>query len=215
MPNPTIQDCVLDIPEIQYDKHEIQKIYEQVKQYERIKVRTGYTYPPGFVSKTRVIQYDDHNIPDPSDRGKTVNFLDFDYIRKLVNQFKFADMVHPAQITMISYAEGFTFPPHFDGEQAATVVMFPFIESSEPVKLDFYHEDGIEYTPFANYDDMNYDRIFYTHTYSDSHPTLFNSQIIHGIKPTVGFNVRLKINVPEKFSSVVQKYKEGTLVSVA
>lgn len=212
-PNP--QECFLEISEIEYDKSELVKIYEKVKQYERIKKRNGYNYPEGFVSKTRVIQFDDHNIPNPEDFGKSVNFLDFDYIRSITNRFNFNSKIYPGQITMISYADGFTFPPHVDGTQATSVIMLPFICPPEPIKLDFYHEDGLEYVPFANYVDMDDSKIFYTHTYSETNPTIFNSQIIHGIKPTSGLNVRLKINIPELFSVVRQKYRSKTLVSVA
>lgn len=209
---PTKQDCILEIPEIEYDKTELVKIYEQVKGYSRIKRRPNKVYPPGFVSKTLVMQYDDHGIPNPEDFGKSVNFLDFEYIRNIAEQFNLKKKIHPGNITMMSYADGFDFNPHVDGPQASSVIMFPFIATGSTAEIDFYYQENIDYVPFENYEDMGYSKIFYSHTYSDKYPTVFNSQIIHGIKPISGFQVRLKINVPEKLLAIRQRYESGLLL---
>jgi hypothetical protein len=203
------EDCVLELPELQYDKTELLKIYEQVKDYARVKYLPWRETPPEYVKKDEAkalsIQYSDHEIRNPSDHNKSVNLLDFEYIKNLVSRFNIK--IHPASVNMLIYKEDYVFKPHADG-WAASVIMFPIISTSA---IDFYHESGMQFESYKEYE-MGYDKIVYSHYYTDKYPTIFNSHIIHGVKPTSGFQVKLKINLDEQFYSIRKKYKNGFLI---
>jgi hypothetical protein len=203
------EDCILEIPNVTYDKNELLKIYEQVKDYARVKYLPWNKTPTEFAKKDDVkavtIQYNDHEIRNPADHGGGVNLLDFEYIRNLVGRFNLN--IHPANVSMIIYKEGYVFKPHVDG-WAASVLMFPIMSTSA---IDFYHETGMQFESYKEYA-MGYDKIIYSHYYSDTYPTFFNSHIIHGVKPTLGFQVKLKINLNDDFYSIRERYKSGILV---
>lgn len=205
------EDCVLEIPEITYDKFELLKIYEQVKDHARVKYLPWSKTPNNeFVkpdeAKAVTIQYNDHEIRNPSEHGKGVNLLDFEYIRDLFSNFNLK--IHPASISMMIYKEGYVFKPHVDG-WAASVLMFPIISTSA---IDFYHEKGMQFESYKEYP-IDYDKIIYSHYYNDIHPTIFNSHIIHGVKPTTDFQVKLKVNLNEDFYSIRERYKAGILLT--
>lgn len=203
------EDCILEIPEIIYDKLELLKIYEQVKDHARVKYLPWSKTPNGFVkndeAKALTIQYNDHEIRNPDDHGRGVNLLDFKYIRDLFSNFNLK--IHPASISMMIYKEGYVFKPHVDG-WAASVLMFPIISTSA---IDFYHETGMQFESYKEYA-MEYDKIIYSHYYNDTYPTFFNSHIIHGVKSTTGFQVKLKMNLNDDFCSIRERYKAGMLV---
>lgn len=207
--NITSEDCILEIPEITYDKNELLKIYEQVKNYARVKYLPWSKTPSEFIkndeSKALTIQYNDHGIRNPSDCNGGVNLLDFKYIRNLFSRFNLK--IHPENVSMLIYKEGYIFKPHVDG-WAASVLMFPIISTSA---IDFYHEKDMQFESYKEYS-MGYDKIIYSHYYKDASPTFFNSHIIHGVKPTTGFQVKLKVNLNEDFCSIRERYKDGPLV---
>jgi len=211
------EDCVLEIPELKYDKTELQKIYEQVKDFARVKylpwVETKRDFKKVEESKSTIIQYNDHEIRNPLEFGKGVNLLEFDYIKDLANQFSFVHPIHPGNVTMILYKENFMFKPHVDG-YANAVVMFPIFSSKELAPINFYHRTGMTYESYKEYPDVTDYDVIYTHHYSDKHATIFNSHVIHSIKTTTGFQVKLKFNVNEPFDSIRTKYRNNRLVSM-
>ena len=207
----TKEDCVLELPELEYDKNELLKIYEQVKDHARVKYFPLYPTPAEYTkpedSPSLSIQYNDYEIRNPADHGKGVNLLDFDYINRLAQRINFNFKLHPANVSMLIYKDGTIFRPHVDG-YSASVVMFPIIVSST---LEFYHEPGMTYEACKEYE-MGYDKIVYSHTYPDTYATLFNSHVIHGVKPTTGFQVKLRFNTNEQFYSIREKYKNKNLI---
>jgi hypothetical protein len=211
----TKEDCILEIPEVSYDKNKLLEIYEQVKDYARVKYLPWRETPKEFIqkdnSKALVIQHTDNEIRNPNEFGKGANLLEFSYIRELTERFNFNRKIVSSDISMIVYKDGFTFKPHADGH-AACVVMFPIIVSSY---IDFYHESNMVFESYKEYDKMDYDKIVHSHYYNETYATIFNSHVIHGVKPTKGFQVKLKINMNEQFHSVREKYKNGTLVSMS
>jgi hypothetical protein len=211
------EDCILEIPEIQYDKAELFKIYEQVKHHARVKYLPWVETPKEFKkiedSRGAVIQCGDHEIRNPEYFGKGVNLLDFDYIKKIAERFRFKHPVYPGNVAILIYKENFIFKPHVDG-YANSVVMLPIVVSETPSPIDFYHQPNMVFEQYKEYDGIPDDSLIYSHQYSDNYATIFNSHVIHGVKPTTGFQVRLKININEPFESVREKYKNGELVTM-
>lgn len=207
------EDCVLELHQIEYDKNELVKIYEEVKEKSRVKYLPWRETPKEFTkrenAKALILQYDDHEIRNPADHRKGVNLLQFDYIKQLVSKFNFDHEIHAGHITMLIYNDNFVFKPHVDG-YAKSVVMFPIILPPIPSPVDFYEYDQ-SYEINREFD-IDEDRIAYTHYYSDINPTIFNSHLVHGVRSTTGFQVKMKININEDFSSILEKYKNGTLI---
>lgn len=214
----TKEDCILEIPEITYDKNELLKIYEQVKDHARVKYLPWRETPKEFTqkehSKALVIQHTDNEIRNPQEFGKGVNLLDFEYIRELTRRFNFSHPITSPNLSMLVYRDNFIFKPHADG-WAAAVIMFPIFVSDVASPIDFYHEPNMKFESYKEYDYMTDDKIIYTHDYSDTHPTIFNSHVVHGVRPTTGLQIKLKINIAEQFYSIREKYRNGTLVSMS
>lgn len=207
----TKDSCLLELPELQYDKNELLKIYNEVKDYARVKYLPWKEVPSTFTkpedSKSLIIQSHDYQIKNPDDHNKGINLLEFDYIRNLAERFNFNHKIYPQNIMILVYKEGYVFKPHVDG-YAASVVMFPIITTSP---IDFYYDNSVEFELSKEYE-LGYDNICYTHHYSDKYATIINSHAIHGVRPTTGLQVKLKFNINESFHSIKQKYLNERLI---
>lgn len=210
----TSKDCILEIPEIEYDNNELIKIYESIKDFARVKYLPWKETPDQFISKEEskslIIQYDNYQIRNPYEQeGMTVNLLDFEYISNLAKRFKIP--LYPGNFSITIYKEGYEFKPHIDG-YAASVIMFPITGDFSDKTLNFYHRPGMEYETYKEYE-MDNSNIFFSHSYNTTNPIIFNSHIVHGVKKLLKPQIKLKINTNHQFGLIRQQYIDGHLIA--
>lgn len=211
-----IDDCIIEISELLYDRIELTEIFEQTKKYARVKGLPWRFVPnqiaPVDTAKCVVIQYGDNMMLDHSKNDLSCNLLEFDYIKQLVQPLNFSHKITPNNVDIIWYRPGFLFTPHVD-HYASSTLMWPIIPDDGGAPVDFYHKTGIEIKTGEYKDIVSDSDIFYTHYYSTLHPTIFNSHLIHGVRFVNKERAYLRLRINESFYSIKEKYKNGILIN--
>lgn len=216
----TVDQYLLEIPEITYDRKILLDIFEEAKSFARLKGLSWKEKPKHLVkvndASSVVIQFEDYMMLDDSKKNLSYNFLEHEYIKNLIKQLNFSHPVTAGNIDIIWYRKSFVFEPHTD-HYAATTMMFPIFPIDGGAPVDFYYNENVELTPgkaqsFENI--VNQSDIIYTHYYDTTFPTLFNSHWIHGVRKVDNERAYLRLRINESFNEVVKKYKSGTLVRV-
>jgi hypothetical protein len=209
---------ILELPELVYSRQELEDIFNQCKQFGRLKGLKWREKPRTLIELDQatclVIQYGDNMMLDESKNNLSYNFMQHDCIRNVVKRLNFNHAISPSNIDMLWYRPGFEFEPHVDHYAAATM-MWPIIPESGGAPIDFYHNDKVTFTPgepAAFKDIITTDDLIYTHYYNTTYPTIFNSHQIHGVRTVDHVRVYLRLRINEAFDSIVQKYNSGTLI---
>jgi hypothetical protein len=207
---------LLEIKELKYNRLKLLEIFNQVKSYARVKGLPWNSNDSLEIDDANciVIQYGDYMIADPSKKSLSCNLLAFPYIQNLVNRLNFSHEISPGNVDILWYRKGASFQPHVD-HYAASTMMFPIDPEDADAPIDFYYEKSIalEQGVAQHFGNVLTDKnIIYSHQYSTSYPTIFNSHWIHGVKNVSRDRVYFRIRINENFSSIKEKYKQGTLL---
>jgi hypothetical protein len=212
------EDFVLDLKDFTYDRYILGDIFDAARPYGRLKAlkwRQPGPLIPVEKSVNLVIQHGDNMMVDPSKAHLSYDLLQHDYIRDMVSRLNFDTPMNSGNVDIIWNRRGFIFEPHVDHYAQATMI-WTILPVEEEAKVNFYSKDKIQYQlgqalGFANI--LRKEDIIHEHTYGLNYPTIFNSHWPHGVSlvnDTERVCLRLRINEP--FSSIVEKYKNGTLI---
>ena len=205
-----LEDCVLELPELVYDKTKLMEIFEEVKDYARVK-SLPWTQPSLNsirTAKNVVIQSHDHMILKESEQGRGVNLLDFPYIREIVARLDIP--VNHTSLDIMWNRPGFKFYPHVDG-WAASVFVWPIFSDGDFNPADFYNYSG-EITLNSEYRQLTDIDIAHTHNYSNEYVTVGNSHLIHGVRSVKNNRIFMRLRTDTEFNIVKKRYKDGTLI---
>ncbi len=204
------EDCLLELPELTYDKSKLLEIFDQVKGHARVKSLAWRQPCLVDVNKATnvVIQSHDYMMLKDEEHGKGINLLDFPYIRELVDRLDIE--VNETNLDIMWNRPGFRFLPHVDG-WAASVFMWPILADGEFNPVDFYNYDG-DIVLSSEYPKLKDTDIALTHNYSHKYATVFNSHLIHGVRPVKNNRIFMRLRTDTKFENVRSKYKQGTLI---
>lgn len=208
-------DCVIELAELVYDRNKLVEIFDQTKHYARVKGLPWRERPDRVVStdnaKCVVIQHGEHMMLDESKKDLSCNLLDFEYIRSLIDRLNFSHKITAGNVDIIWYRPGFKFEPHTDN-YAYSTMMWPIVPEDGGAPVDFYFKQGLEVKTPGEYKMLTDKDIAFTHYYSTSYPTIFNSHIIHGVKGVEKERAYFRLRINESFESIAKKYKEGSLI---
>lgn len=206
----TSQDCILELPEMTYDKNKLVEIFNQTKKYARVK---SLPWRPPYISDVDkaynvVIQSHDYMMLNEQDKGQGFNLLEFDYIRNILNRLDLH--VDHTNLDIMWNRPDFRFSPHIDG-WAASVIVWPILSDGDFNPVDFYDYDG-KTTLSSEYKQLTDADIAYTHHYSDTCATVFNSHLIHGVRLVKNNRIFLRLRTNVEFETIKEKYNNGTLI---
>lgn len=209
---------ILEVQQLPYSRQELLSIFRHSKSYARLKGLKWRDRPKHLTSiemaTCLVIQYGENMMLDSSKSNLSYDFMQHEYIRNMMEKLNFSHKITAENIDIIWYRPGFEFEPHVDHYAAATM-MWPIIPETGGAPIDFYHSDKVVLEPGkpAGFKDIiSKDDLIHSHYYSTEFPTIFNSHWIHGVRKVDHVRVYLRLRINESFESIVQKYKNGTLV---
>jgi hypothetical protein len=212
----TKQQCVLELENFTYDRLELLEVFQKTKHLARVK-GLPWRDRPGRVltvenAKCVVIQHGEHMMLDESKKDLSCNLLEFDCVNQLVNRLNFNHKITAGNVDIIWYRPGFKFEPHTDN-YAYSTMMWPIIPEDGGAPVDFYYRENIEIKIPGEYKMLSDDDIIYTHHYSTTYPTIFNSHVIHGVKSVEVERAYFRLRINESFESIVEKYNNGMLLN--
>lgn len=209
-------NCIIELTELTYDKSKLLEIFEQTKQYARVKGLPWRDRPNRVAevsdAKCVVIQHGDHMMLDNTKADLSCNLLEFDYIKSLVSRLNFSHKITPGNVDIIWYRPGFKFEPHTDN-YAYSTMMWPIIPDDGGAPIDFYYKAGVEIKIPGEYKMLSDTDIALTHYYSTSYPTIFNSHAIHGVRSVNTERAYFRLRINESFADLSRKYKTGELIN--
>jgi hypothetical protein len=217
-------DFVLDLPELNYDRSKMEELFEQLKPNFRIKGLPWWgdvekkEYDINDINKYKgvVVQYGEHMMIDPTKSHLSVNLLDFKIVRDIAERLNLDEPINPYSVDINWYrVTDFYFEPHVDYYASSTMI-FPIIPEQDFQPIDFYDRSKVDYVEGETHsfeDILKDEDILHTHYYGSNYGTIFNSHWPHGIRPLSRANrAALRFRTKEKFSSIMAKYKNGTLL---
>ena len=204
------EDCLLELPELTYDRSKLVEVFEQTKEYSRVKSLIWSTPSKNSIvsAKNVVIQSHDYMILKEEEQGKGINLLDFQYIKELVDRLDIP--VNHTNLDIMWNRPGFRFWPHVD-RWAASVFVWPILADGEFNPIDFYNYSG-EIIQDREYRQLTDSDIALTHSYSDKHATVFNSHLVHGVRTVKNHRVFLRLRINEELSSIRHRYLNNKLI---
>lgn len=209
---------LLEIKELNYERSILLEIFSLAKDFARVKGLQWRPTPKKIIdvekATSAVIQYGDYMMLDNKKNHLSYDFLQHDYIKKLVNRLNFDRPVTSGNIDIIWYRPGFEFEPHTD-HYASSTMMWPIFPEDGGSPVDFYYRKDLEIKKgeACEFKDLvGLKDIICTHYYSTEHPTIFNSHWIHGVRLVDRERAFLRLRLNEDFESIVKKYKDGNLI---
>ncbi len=175
--------------EISYDRQQLLEWYSEVEQYredfavvmnrdiELSELNEEISHRKKFKSRnskefTTIDTF--HHI------GKHI--VDFPLIRKLADKFNFIRPLQGREVDILIYEPDFKFVPHIDFHMNCGI-MFPILPKHDISPIDFYKMPPNETWERAKVFDINFERDFdYSYYYSTKHPSMFNGNVIHGVR---------------------------------
>lgn len=182
---------VFTVPKVQYDPYSVKNYVESLKPYRRIKIlpwRNIDEYRARFTG----ISIDDPRIPasvvsnkndmmiDPSQLNLIYDFSKDNFLGDLFNKTGIAHN-EIFVIEIIYYKQGYTFQPHTDALIKCKIMIPAALESQSIMPIDFYNSNTGIIKLGKNYD-VDDISLAYTHIYSNTFPTIINTQAIHGVQ---------------------------------
>lgn len=211
--------CVHTIDQITFDQAELQQLYERLKHLEvdYSKIRDKAT--EGLFGSITLDEFDEDDEPVPGQ-----NFMLEPEIIKLVNLFNpVVAPINTGNIAITVYQPGFQFFPHIDFSRMS-VIMFPIYPAGKNhAPIDWYSLDvlGDAKADIENKEKSvaidKHDEEFYLGStyYSDIHPTLANTQMVHGVRnDTDDVRIFLQLSMYDRFEDVVDRINTGDFLNV-
>jgi hypothetical protein len=205
--------------EISYDRESLKDWYDDVKQYRndfgtvmnRLREESNAT----SLSHNKKFQM---GLFDTIDSKGFINkhVIEYDIIKSLVNKFNFDIPLQSQDVDILIYKPGYIFHPHVDFHMHCGI-MFPILPDDGAAPIDFYNMP-IEATweraaGYSRWIKPERDLI-YSYHYSLNHPSMFNGDVIHGVKNNDKERVFLRFKcLNMTFNSVIEKAKRGMLIT--
>jgi len=204
--------------EITYDREELKAWYESVKHYRndfgsvmnRLRDISGST----SLSHTKKFQT---GLFDTVDSKGFIDkhIIEYEPIKKLVDKFNFDIPLQGQDVDVLIYKPGYVFKPHVDFHMHCGI-MFPILPDEGASPIDFYRmppeakwERAAGYLQWINPErDLEY-----SYYYSLKHPSMFNGDVIHGVKNNDKERVFLRFKcLSMTFHDVIEKTKNGNFI---
>ena len=219
LPKDIEPQCIHTIDQITYDQAELQQLYERLKHLEvdYSKIRDKAT--EGLFGS---ITLDEFYEDDEPVQGQ--NFMLEPEIIKLVYLFNpVVAPINTGNIAITVYQPGFQFFPHIDFSRMS-VIMFPIYPAGKNhAPIDWYSldvlgdaKDDIENKEKSVAIDKHDEEFYLGSTYySDIHPTLANTQMVHGVRnDTDDVRIFLQLSMYDRFEDVVDRINTGEFLNV-
>jgi len=219
LPKDIEPQCIHTIDQITFDQSELQLLYERLKHLEvdYSKIRDKAT--EGLFGSITLDEFDEDDEPVP---GK--NFMLEPEIIKLVDLFNpVVSPINTGNIAITVYQPGFQFFPHIDFSRMS-VIMFPIYPAGKNhAPIDWYSldvlgdaKDEIEDKEKSVAIDEHDEEFYLGSTYySDVHPTLANTQMVHGVRnDTDDVRIFLQLSMYDRFEDVVDRINTGDFLNI-
>jgi len=204
--------------EILYDREALKSWYDVVKKYRndfgsvmnRLREESGAS----ALSHNKKFQL---GLFDTIDSKGFIDkhVIEYDIIQSLVKRFTFDTPLQSQDVDVLIYRPGYIFHPHVDFHMHCGI-MFPILPDDGAAPIDFYRmPEGATWERAAGYSKwINPDRdLIYSYHYSLIHPSMFNGNIIHGVKNNDKERVFLRFKcLNMTFHSIIEKAKQGKLI---
>ena len=203
--------------EITYDREALKDWYKRVKH-----LRTDYAV---FMNKQREsnppsnLTHDKKFVTRREGEFDTIDttkkpMLEYDIIRNLADRFNFDVPLKSYHIDVLIFDPNFSFRPHVDFHMHCGI-MFPILPDTDVAPIDFYHMPPGGVWERAKGYDIKFNRdLDYSYSYSLKHPSLFNGDIIHGVRNNGQQRVFLRFKcLSMTFDQVVEKLKSGNFIN--
>jgi hypothetical protein len=204
--------------EITYDRAELKDWFESVRQYRNdfgsVLNRFRKERNPSNLSHGKEFQDGLFDTIDTAGFiGKHVK--EFEPIKKLVDRFNFDQPLTGPDVDILIYKPGYVFKPHVDYHMHCGI-MFPIYPDEGASPIDFYRlPEGETWERAKGYAQaINADRdLIYSYHYSLTHPSMFNGDVIHGVRNNDKERVFLRLKcLSMTFQQVIDKVNEGKLI---
>jgi len=222
LPKEIESQCIHVVDQITYDQKELQTLYERLKHLEVDYSEIRDKATNGLFGSITLDVWEGEGEDDYPKPGE--NFMLEPEIQKLVSYFN--PMVAPigaGNIAITVYQPGFQFFPHIDFSRMS-VIMFPIYPSGKShAPIDWYSLDvlGDAKADINNKEKSvaidEHDEEFYLGStyYSDVHPTIANTQMVHGVRnDTDDVRIFLQLSMYDKFEDVISRVKSGQFLNV-
>lgn len=205
------EDRIYEITEITYDRKRLEDFYNRVKHlsvdYSEIRNRAT----KGLFSSIK-LDKDNHE-------GK--EFLDYPEISEIVERFNpVKKKIGNGNIAITVYQPYFEFHPHTDFSRKS-VIMIPILPEDGGKGLDFYSDEILGDDAHLVHTDEQamapgHDEKFYLGTceYSTIHPTLMDTERVHGVRNDDRTRVYLQISIYDMFEDTVKRIKSGEFLNL-
>ena len=219
LPKDIEPQCVHTIDQITFDQAELQQLYERLKHLEvdYSKIRDKAT--AGLFGSITLDEFDEDDEPAPGQ-----NFMLEPEIIKLVDLFNpVVAPIYTGNIAITVYQPGFQFFPHIDFSRMSVIMCPIYPAGKKHAPIDWYSldvlgdaKDDIENKEKSVAIDKHDEEFYLGSTYySDVHPTLANTQMVHGVRnDTDDIRIFLQVSMYDRFEDVVKGIKSGTFLNV-
>lgn len=212
-------ECVHTISEVRFDQAELQSLYQRLKHLELDYSKIRERATSGLFGSITLDEFDENDEPVPGQ-----NFMLEPEIVKLVDLFNpVVQTINTGNIAITVYQPGFQFYPHVDFSRMS-VLMFPIYPTGKNhAPIDWYSLDilGDGVADIENKENSvsveKHEEEFYLGStyYSDVHPTLANTQMVHGVRnDTDDVRVFLQISLRDRFEDVIELIKNKKFLNV-
>ena len=200
--------------EITYDREALKDWYNSVKHlrndYAVVMNRQREINRPANLSHNKKFKEGEFDTIDTTDK----KMLEYDIVRNLAERFNFDVPLKSYNVDVLIFDPGFKFRPHVDFHMHCGI-MFPILPDTNVAPIDFYHmPPGATWERAKGYE-VKFERDHdYSYSYSLTHPSMFNGDIIHGVRNTNQERVFLRIKcLSMTFDQVVEKLKSGNFIN--
>jgi hypothetical protein len=206
--------------EISYDREELKDWYDSVKQYRtdfasvmnRIRDEQGHNKDLSHTKNFKKGLFDTIDTKGIIDK----HVLEFEPVAKLVNKFNFDRPLNTIDVDVLIYRPGYFFHPHVDYHMNCGI-MFPILPDEGAAPIDFYKmPPNAEWKRAAGYSSyIIFDRDFdYSYHYSLEHPSMFNGNVIHGVRNNDKERVFLRFkSLWMTYEDIINKCRDGKFIN--
>lgn len=204
------EDRVYEIKELTYDRLALVDYYHSVKHLALDYSETRENAAKGLFTSVTLVgdDYIDNE------------FHDNPLIKGIMDLFNpKVKPIDSGNVAITIYQPGFQFNPHTDFSRKS-VIMFPILPEDGGKGLDFYSEEilgedaHLVHTEQGSISAGHDDEFFLgTCHYSTIHPTLMDTERVHGVRNDDRTRVYLQISMYDMFEDVVKMIKSGEFLN--
>jgi len=204
--------------EILYNREELKQWYDQVKEFRNdfgsVMNRLRDESSSSNLSHNKKFQT---GLFDTIDSKGQIDkhVIEYEPIKKLVDRFNFDVPLQAQDVDVLIYKPGYVFHPHVDFHMHCGI-MFPILPDEDAAPIDFYRiPSEAQWERAAGYSRwIKPERdLIYSYYYSLEYPSMFNGDVIHGVKNNDKERVFLRFKcLNMTFHDVIEKAKNGNFL---